>query len=380
MGRTVKLIVFCLLFAFGIGTGYPETTTPQKQRLTILKNKITYLKSKLTSEKKQKDQLNTELRNTEIKIGRINSELRTLEKRLRNQQQKLSILQHQTSDAQDHLEEQQQTIAKQIRIAYMMNRQNPIKLILNQQAPDKMSRSLIYFSYFNQQRQDLITELNHQIAELESEKHSIRKEKIQLNRLQQAQQDQQKNLKNSNHKREALIKKIDSHIQKHSSELTQLEEDKKQLEKIFAQIAKQSQPIHRQRSFRKMRQFLPWPMKGHVTHHFGTAIAHSDLSWNGILIKAPEGDPVHGIYPGKVAFADWLKGFGELVIIDHGGGFMTLYGRNRQIYKKVGDSVKANEIIAEAGNSGGFKESGLYFEIRYNGQPLNPEKWLKKHG
>lgn len=376
MQNLFKIILIFLFLSTNLC--YGDNSGSKKNQLTQIKQQITHLKNKLTSDKKQKKQLTTELRNTEIKIGKINSELNRISVRIQKQENKLSSLQSQSIDTQNNLEEQQQHIREQLKIAYAMSRQNPIKLILNQQAPDTVSRNLIYFRYLNQDQQNRIAQLNQQLAALASEKDGINREKLQLTRLKKAQKDQQNSLKNSDEKRQQVLKKINSHIKQQSDQLAQLEVDKKQLEKIITQLAKNTH--YQQKPFRQMRQFLLWPINGKVIRRFGMPIAHSDISWNGILIRAPEGRAVHAIYPGKVAFADWLKGFGELVIIDHGGGFMTLYSRNRQIYKKVGDYVKNNEVIAEAGQSGGFKEPGLYFEIRYNGKPLNPEKWLKKQG
>ena len=123
---------------------------------------------------------------------------------------------------------------------------------------------------------------------------------------------------------------------------------------------------------------LPWPTIGKTVTHFGARVEQSDLKWSGILVRAPEGRDVTSIFPGTVVFADWLKGFGQLVIIDHGQGYMSLYGRNRNLYKQLGESVEAGERIAQVGQSGGFSESGLYFEIRHNGRPLDPERWLRR--
>ena len=129
--------------------------------------------------------------------------------------------------------------------------------------------------------------------------------------------------------------------------------------------------------FYKKRGHLIWPTTGRIKHHFGTQIGQSELKWNGVLIEASQGQTVHAVAPGKVIFAKWLQGYGLLLIIDHGNGYMTLYGRNQSLLKKVGDWVKTNTTIATAGQTGGFSQSALYFSLRHNAKPLNPEKWCK---
>ena len=148
------------------------------------------------------------------------------------------------------------------------------------------------------------------------------------------------------------------------------------MEKIVHRLSRHKASSPRSRiSFAKAKGPLPWPTRGTLIKRFGSKIANSDLAWNGSLIRAPNGQKIRAIFPGKVVFSDWLRGFGLLIIIDHGGGYMTLYGRNQALYKQVDDQVLPNEAIAEVGHSGGYQESSLYFEVRHDSHPENPEKW-----
>ena len=154
----------------------------------------------------------------------------------------------------------------------------------------------------------------------------------------------------------------------------ELKKDEKALAQLITQLHHKEQALQGG-DFHERRGHLPWPTRGSIVAHFGTSIENSELLWNGVLLQAPESQPVYAIAAGTIVFADWLTGFGLLLIIDHGGDYLTLYARNHALYKKVGETVQPGHRIADVGKSGGFEKSGLYFEIRKHGRPLDPEKW-----
>lgn len=378
-------VSLALLFSGNVVLATNNKPTDKHAQINVLKQRISNLRKKLTTEKKQQKQLTDELKKTEKEINHINHELQELSQKLLREKTKLYDIETHRLATESDIESQQEQIADQIRVSYRLNQQDPIKFLLNQQSPDALSRTMTYFHYFNQSRQQLIEKLNIQLQELDQQSGSLQKEYKKLKKIRAEQESQQKQLKLSQQKRQDLLNQIDSTIKKGSNQLAQYEQDKKRLEKVVSNLTKNRNqygeyvPPKRQKTFRQMRHFLPWPTEGKLVRRYGTPIAHSDLKWNGVLLRAQEGTQVKAVHPGKVVFADWLKGFGELIIIDHGSGFMTLYSRNSQILKKVGDYVSANEAIAEVGNSGGFGAPGLYFELRFNGEHLNPETWLKGH-
>ncbi len=348
--------------------------------LHSVNQKIKQLSQLLSRNKHQRSHLEKELQGIEEHIGTIISELQKTTHQLKQQQAQLKKLQQQQQAYKSKLQNQRAMLAEQAKAAYIMGRQEYLKMLLNQQNPAMVGRTMTYFKYFNHSRIGLINNLTTTIAELNANQKAIEKEAKKLAATRKHQQQEKTILLQQQHNRQTILAKLTSKIRTRSQQLASLRQDKQRLQTLIKQLQLQN-PVtgnHPPLPFAKLKGKLPWPTKGVISHHFGETIKNSELKWNGTLLTAPEGRNIYAIYPGKVIFSGWLKGFGLLLIIDHGDGYMSLYSRNQSLYQKVGQHVSAGDLIAKVGQSGGYTQSGLYFEIRYNGNPVNPEKWCHK--
>lgn len=367
-------LVFCLAHARA------DTNTDMAKQLQAINKQITAMQATLADDKVKRSQLEKDLQKTDIAVGQVAASLHSVDKELGLQATKLTILQQQQLLYQQQLTEQQTALADQMRAAYFMGQQNYLKLLLNQQDPTALSRNMTYFKYFNQHRLELITKLANTLTQLQQNEAQIVAQTQTLQVLRQQQQLQQQQLGQVQSTRQQLLARLDQQITTSQQQLGALTSNKRNLQSLIDNLQRQaaqapiaSMPI----PFAKLKGALPWPTHGNISMHYNTPIDGSELLSNGVLIRAPEGQNIYSIYPGHVLFAGWLKGFGLLMIIDHGNGYMSLYGRNQGLFKKVGQDVNAGDLIAQVGESGGFNQSALYFEIRYNGDPVNPEKWCK---
>jgi septal ring factor EnvC (AmiA/AmiB activator) len=358
----------------------PDDEVQQReQELKSIQQRIGKLKSDLKSQQAQQKDLQQELRATEQQIGDTARKLRVLEGSLSRQRQKLSQLEKSRSLQQSHLGQQRLSLEHQIRSAYAMGRQERLKILLNQQDPSVVSRVMVYYDYFNRARAQRISAIHQALEALQQTQLEIQQEEQRLSLLQQRELGEQRKLEATRELRQQVVAALDARIRQSGSELSGLQQDEQQLQGLVQQL---QQKVMRQlegvdqKPFPKLRGKLSWPAKGKLAARFGTTKAGS-LKWDGVIINAPEGREVRAVHHGRVAFADWLRGFGLMIIIDHGDGYLTLYGHNQSLFKETGEWVEPGEAVALVGSSGGKSNSGLYFGIRYNGKPVNPTKWCQ---
>lgn len=381
--RSVLIVTLGLL----IGLSAPASAATDKSNKThaidTLSEEIDSLKKHLAEDKNQQAQLTAELEQTELAIAKLAMTLQSVESKVTIQKIRLGELEQQKRDFDDQIAQQQQSLAIHLRSIYLMGKESYSKMLLNQDTFHGMEKMLTYFSYMHQGRNRSITNLQQMLDKLNVNEQEIRKQSVELAHLLSLLSDEHNQLLQEQVIRAKLLTNIDALIKTKTTRLNTLAENKKNLESIIQRLQKTNKGAPAKlgaNSFAALKRKLPWPTQGKIINHFGTSIEHSDLTWNGVLINAAEGQDVHSVYPGTVIFANWLKGFGMLLIIEHKDGYMTLYSRNRSLYKQVGEEVKAGELIASVGQSGGYDETGLYFELRHNGHPENPEGWLYRNG
>lgn len=359
-------------------------------KLELLRKQIQSLRHELDSDQQLKQGLQTQLRNTERHIGKVVSLLNRLKRRLGNQQHELTKLQKRRNGLQSDLQTQRVSLARQIRAAYSIGQQEYVKILLNQQDPAAVTRTLTYYDYFNRARLARIQSIDTSLAELRTLEQKIQTKTTKLQQTQQEQTSEKTQLENTRVQRASVLAKLQAQILAKGDRLSLMQEDKRRLQQLLDSLATAPRgntqtPAEQELTtegtehtpFRTLRGRLQWPSHGKLTSLYGGARKIGELKWQGVIIKAPEGTEVRAISHGRVAFSDWLRGFGLLTIIDHGDGYMSLYGGNQSLFKEVGDWVEAGEVIAGVGNSGGRKDSALYFEIRHDGKPTNPLKWCQ---
>ncbi len=358
---------------------------PQIERkegeLKTLRSQINTLQSELQGEQKNRKAQLTELRDTEEQIGRQARKLRVLTGRLKRQQTKLGKLRSQKAAEIREIDRNREALAKQLRSAYIMGRQERVKILLNQQEPASVSRMMVYYDYFNRARSEQIGELASNLERLEKTEKALATEEQQLAKLQQKEQTEKQRLGQSRSSRQRVIASLGLTIKSKNQLLSGMKKDEQRLQNLVKklQINLAVVPLDdlNKKPFKSLKGKLKWPAKGRLTARFGTRRG-GNLKWDGVMIAAPEGREVKAVHHGRIAFADWLRGFGLLMIIDHGDGYMSLYGHNQSLFKEAGEWVQPGEVVALMGNSGGLSSTGVYFGIRYNGRPVNPIKWCRR--
>lgn len=382
------VVLFPLLLTLGLVgagpglAGTPPASPEQRARqLEQLRQHITTLQARIRQTRGQQSRLGRELEQSEQQIGRLARRLRVLGGRLARKNRRLEELRRQEGEQQEALERERELLAKQVRAAYVMGRQEQLKILLNQQDPAVVSRMLAYYDYLNRERARRMRVIRERLRELAATRAQIREEQRRLARLRDEQARQKLALEQQQKKRHGVLQALAREIRSQDERLARLRKNEKQLRELLRGLREALADIPagagQQQPFAGTRGRLPWPVRGVIRHAFGESKI-GKLRWDGVMIAAPEGREVRAVHAGRVAFADWLRGFGLLLIIDHGDGYMTLYGHNQSLFKEAGDWVEAGEPVAAVGSTGGRKEAGVYFAIRHGGKAVNPARWCRR--
>lgn len=379
------LPLFCLALCGMVAlplAGADESAQEARAKLEQVKNRIHSLQDQLRSTEGEREEQSKALQQTEERIGALARRIRVTEQSLKRQKRRLAELEGQRADARLRLDQHRSSLERQIRAAYTMGRQEKLKILLNQQDPAVVSRVMVYYDYFNSARVKRMEQIKQSLRQLAKIERDIASEEQRLQQLLAKNHNQQRQLEAAQYGRKEIIANLNSRLKDKGEELESLKSDEKQLQSLLTDIQQALSDIPLDQtahvSFNSRKGKLPWPSRGRVVARFGSAREVGKLKWDGVLIAAPEGREVRAIHHGRVAFADWLRGFGLLLIIDHGDGYMSLYGHNQSLFKETGEWVEPGEVVAQVGSSGGRTRSGVYFGIRHNGAPINPTHWCQR--
>lgn len=352
----------------------------QAERLQRLRERISGLKDELGSMRGQQDTLQGDLEKTEKQIGDIAASLHGLDRDMERTRQQLKELAQRRVQQQQILQQLRTMLARELRSAYVMGRQEQMKLLLNQEEPAAIGRMLVYHKYFTRARGARMDEIRAVLGKLDALEQELGEQQAQLERLQDRKQEQLHSLEAERAQRRRILSALQSGLQEKSGELEALERDERQLQELVRSLqralARHAAPGGQEAALQALKGKLAWPVPGTIRLAYGARQAQGKPPARGILIDVRAGTEVRAIAPGQVAFADWLRGFGLLLIIDHGGGYMSLYGHNQSLFKQPGEPVVTGEVIASVGDSGGEARAGLYLELRKNGRPLDPGPWF----
>lgn len=380
----VVAVIFVLLAAPRVPAAPSPESRAKAAQLQKLRQQIKSVRKALDSSRGQRDRVRTELRQAEQTIGTVGKALRSIDADVAQTQARMRQLQRRRGSLQQQMAKDSDMLGRQLRASYMMGRQEQLKLLLNQTDPAKVQRALVYFDYLNRARSARIRVAQQQVKQLQWLETEIAAKQHSLKQLQAQKQQQKELLENSRAERKRVLAALASDISSKGQELQGMLRDQQQLEKVVKALEHvlADIPMDKQldRPFASLRGKLPWPVSGRIVVRYGSDRGVGGMKWHGVMISAPAGTEVHAISHGRVAFAGWLRGYGLLLIIDHGHGYMSLYGHNQSMYKDVGEWVQAGEVIASVGDSGGQRESGLYFELRRQGNPVNPSRWCRAGG
>ena len=353
---------------------------PDPAELERLRARITALGRELAAMRGAHAAAQRALREAERAIGRIERELRRIETGLAETRRALAHLRAQRRGLEARLAHQRTALARTVRAAYLMGRQQRLKLLLSQEDPWRLGRVLAYHRYLVRARLERIEAVRASLAALRAVEARIAAEEARQSALREARRRERERLAARRAERARAVARLAARLRAGTSELQRLERDRAALEHLLAEVQRAIETLPQPedlRPFPELRGHLPWPAPGRLLARYGARRAAGGLRWRGVLIGARAGQPVRAVSHGRVVFADWLRGLGLLIILDHGDGWMTLYGHNASLYKEVGDWVRAGEVIASVGDSGGRERAALYFEIRHQGRPVDPVRWCR---
>jgi len=401
--------VICLaLVATCLPARAADKAAKSKEALSELHERIESLKKQLTSSQEAHADAADSLKQSEIAISDANRKLFELNNQQKDKQAELDKLQQQKSSLEGNLQDQQKLLAAQVYQQYLHGQQSYVQVILQQQSPSAIARELQYFSYISKARARLIKSVQTNIRQVAALNDETSKALDEVTNLKNEQEQERRELQSQKAERAKVLKKLAVQIDAQRGEINKLKRDEKSLSDLVERlsrvvvskpkkrknenpandentVSKPAEPLARNEtlpsnafeggSFEALRGKLNLPVRGEVTNRFGASREDSGVSWKGLFIKSAEGNEVKSVAAGRVVFADWMRGFGNLLIIDHGDGYMSLYGNNQALLRKVGDTVKGGDTVAAVGNSGGNQTSGLYYELRKLSKPFDPMSW-----
>jgi septal ring factor EnvC (AmiA/AmiB activator) len=349
-----------------------------ENQLQAVKSEIDRITRQVSGEQVERDRLTRELRSAEISVGKARESLDSVRHERAEHATRRAALAAERREAQASLAKQRVALAAQLRAAYLIGREEPLKLLLNQRDPARAGRMFVYYSYFGRARADEIHSIETNVNRLEQLDTELSAEDAKLADLEKQQREQLTEVEQARQRRTIVLANLEAESHTHERNLEKLRNQQAGLEKLLRQLreAMEKYPVESNDAFAHLRGKLAWPVTGHVVARFGETRA-GGVKWDGVLVATERGAPVRAVYQGRVIYADWLPGLGLLTIVDHGDGYMSLYGHNERLYKAVGERVNAGDPIASAGDSGGSSRPELYFEIRKGGKPVDPRPWFK---
>jgi len=357
-----------------------DRSAKEKQLKTVL-GKIEKLKQAIDVKEDSKSKYIKQLKASELKIGKVSQKIRAIGKKIKGKKSELAALRKTRLKHQRQLSQENDYLAEQVYTAFTLGREEKVKLLFSQQDPETLQRNLVYYQYFSNARVDLINEVQDNIDKIIETEQLIQQARQDLEKNQQALGQQKQQLNQDRGKRKSIIASLDKQLKNQGGNLTRLEDEAAQLQNLINSIREifvdAPEDEISERAFAELKGKLAWPVKGKLKKLFGRNKPLSNLRWQGVILEAPNGSHVQAISHGRVAFADWLRGLGNLIIIDHGNSYLSLYGHNESLFKTAGEWVEAGDVISSTGSSGGQKKPGLYFEIRKKGKPQNPTGWCK---
>jgi septal ring factor EnvC (AmiA/AmiB activator) len=389
------LAVAVLVLAPGPVLAATKQTPAQKEaELRKLNQRIDKVRKTVNADVEKRDKLAVQLREAELGVQSARKELDEIRAQRLAVEARVRELEAERVRREQELDGERAELAGELRTAYVNGREEQLKLLLNQEDPSSFGRMLAYYGYFGRARAERIRGIQDQLEHLALVREKIVAENTRLATLEQQREQRVADLKSSQDKRAQAVRAIDQQIKTRGGELKQLQSQAKSVERLIAELRKaiersqQAQParkggstsaVAQQAPFEPLRGKLPWPVQdGKVIARFGQPRAGGSMRWQGMLIGTERGARVRAPYAGRVVYGDWLPGMGLMLVIDHGGGYMSLYGHNEELFRKVGESVAAGDAIGSVGDSGGHSQPALYFEVRRGRTPVDPQTWLTR--
>ena len=383
-----RLSICCLALWAGLSVATwaqsPNTLDQTSEQIKALRAEISVIQARLASQESERDTLQDALREAEVKIGELDRELGALNQERRALKQELTALDAEGEQLRDAQRQRANTIDVSIQELWVLQQGGGFRVWLGDQNPEDVARNLAYFQTLIEAQQQTIAEYELGLEAVEQNRSRIAQAQTALREQATAAAATKATLTDQRATRQSTLTLISQRVQDDQQRLSALERDQARLNALLDELealAAASSPVvtppEAQLPFADTQGALSMPMAGKLTNRYG-ARRNADIRWRGWLITADEGEPVRAVHGGDIIYADWLRGQGLLIVIDHGEGWLSLYAQNHSLLRGVGDRVSAGDIIAKAGASGGSETSGLYFEIRHRGEPVDPGEWIRR--
>jgi septal ring factor EnvC (AmiA/AmiB activator) len=352
----------------------------KEAELRQVRTRIEAIRKQIHADAERRDALSGQLKQADLEIQSARERLSAVRSRRIESERKLAGLRNEQAETERAVASERDELAAELKVAYMNGREEQLKLLLNQRDPAAVGRMMAYYGYFGRARAERITSITEHLAHLELLTESIAMETARLRELEAENQREVKALAGARERRAQTLAQVQAKLRTRNDQLARLQSDAQALEKLVEQLRRAIEefPELAEQPFQRVKGKLPWPIKGSLLAKYGQLRAGGPLKWQGVVIAAERGAQVRAPYYGRVVYADWLPGLGLLVVLDHGGGYMSLYGHNEQVYRRVGDRVAPGDVLAAVGEAAGLGRPGLYLEIRKGKQTLDPQDWLGK--
>jgi len=388
--RILGILLIPLLVSPAAPAAGPGAAEKEKA-LRDLRGRIEALQKKLASAEESRGEAADALKESETAISEANRNLRRLSARTRQINRRIATLGGESKRREAEIEGQRARLARLLYWRYVGGRSEPLKLVLNREDPHSIARRLHYLGYVSRARARLIDETRSGLAELKALSTEAVEQAAALSTVTAESRSERRRLEREKRARAQVLARLSRDIHRQRREIGTLKRDEQRLTRLIQEIsrlvsrARRAPGLRNERvpdspsgdsPFPDLKGRLHLPVRGELANRFGSPRAEGGVIWKGLFIAARSGDTVRAIADGRVVFADWLRGFGNLLIIDHGDAYMSLYGNNESLLKQVGEAIRGGEAVGVVGASGGNADSGLYFELRHQGRPLDPLDWV----
>lgn len=393
LALAVALFLFCLA---PLAAPTSRDAAASEQRLRDLRSRIDKLQADLAAKEESRGEARDRLRESDRAMTEAHRALFELRQKRSGLEQELGSIEAREARAREALGKQQALAAKLLRLQYVQGSTDRLRLLLEGRDPAEAARHLQYYGYIQRARADLITGLKREEQELAALQADAKARRDQLAQNEAAQAVESRRIEKERAARSAVVAKLAADISRNRRTIGQLKRDEARLARLVDEIARALAERSKEKAkggeavdhvadaslaskpFKSLKGKLRLPVRGRLMNRYGERREDSGTTWKGLFIRAVTGETVHAVADGLVVYADWLRGFGNLLILDHGGGYMSLYAYNEGLVRKVGEKVRAGDPIANVGASGGSADSGLYFELRRDGKPFDPLKWTAR--
>lgn len=348
------------------------------EQLSQLKEQIDAIQARLDASEKERDTLQRDLRDIDLQIGDSDVRAQALDRQQRALEDRLQVLEQEGRSMQADQAAREELIEQSIQHMWAMQQGGGLRIWLGDQKPEEVARNISYLQLLIDDQRELISRYQQGLEDIERNVQRVAETQTQLTVQMSAQNDVRETLASQRAARQQTLQAINAQVRTDAQALTTLQANQQRLNELLNELANvPAAPIPAAQPFADLKGALPMPVTGTPSNRFGGR-RNADIRWRGWLIPAEEGESIRAVHTGQVIYADWLRGQGLLIVIDHDDGWLTLYAQNHSLMRQVGDRVAAGDVIARAGASGGHDVTGLYFEVRHQGQPVDPAQWIRR--